>query len=75
MVKAKIRPLTQKDAPVVAAEIEEKLEEEYEKNSTSNELKRLKRDMSTVPLHFEASPSNETDGSVHLTVTVLCRAP
>lgn len=56
----------------MAAEVEE-IEEDHNKNLSTNELRRLKRDSKTVgsvPLHFEAS-KNDTDKSVHLTVTAI----
>jgi hypothetical protein len=62
----------QKDEPSIAAEIEE-MEEESTTNVSTNEVKRSKREttktVGSVPLHFEAS-TNDTDKSVHLTVTV-----
>lgn len=62
----------QKDEPVIAAEIEE-MEDEAGKTLPESEVTRSKREatktVASVPLHFEAS-ANQTDKSVHLTVTV-----
>jgi DNA recombination-dependent growth factor C len=70
VITAKIRNQLKRDESNVTAELEE-IEEDNAKNLSENNLRRLKRQTtdSTLPIHFEAS-KNDTDKSVHLTLTV-----